>query len=142
MSHPSSQPSATNVETASWPRRFLALAVDWAACTLAVGLFTPVYGAAADPLSGTYVLGLFVLESALFTALLGGSFGKIVTRLRVVRPHGDPRPPGLLQALARQLLVALVIPPLVFRPDGRGLHDIAAGTCTVTVPTFRRLAGR
>ena len=142
MSHPSSQPSATSVETASWARRFLALAVDWAACMLAVRLFTPVYGPDADPASGFIVLGVFVLESALFTALLGGSFGKIVTRLRVVRSYGDPRPPALLPALARQLLVALVIPPLVFRPDGRGLHDIAAGTSTVTVQTFRRLAGR
>lgn len=137
-----SHPSAPTVETASWPRRFVALAVDWFACTLAVGLVTPVYGAAADPLSGFFVLGVFVLESALFTALLGGSFGQVATRLRVVRATGDPRPPGLLPALARQILVALVIPPLVFRPDGRGLHDIAAGTATVTVETFRRLAGR
>ena len=30
-------------------------------------------------------------------------------------------------ALARQVLIALVIPPLVYRPDGRGLHDLAAG---------------
>lgn len=137
-----SQPSAPTVETASWTRRILALAVDWAACTLAVSLFTPVYGASADPGSGFYVLGVFVLESALFTALLGGSFGKVVTRLRVVRTGGDPRPPALLPALARQILVALVIPPLVFRPDGRGLHDLAAGTSTVTLETFRRLAGR
>ncbi|WP_341229742.1 RDD family protein [Nocardioides salarius] len=137
-----SNPSATSVETASWTRRILALVVDWAACTLAVSLFTPVYGASAGSASGFYVLGLFVVESALFTALLGGSFGKVVTRLRVVRANGDPRPPALLPALARQLLVALAVPPLVFRPDGRGLHDIAAGTCTVTVETFRRLAGR
>ena len=33
----------------------------------------------------------------------------------------------------RQVLIALVIPPLVFRPDGRGLHDIAAGSATVTL---------
>ncbi|GHJ58291.1 hypothetical protein NOK12_08100 [Nocardioides sp. OK12] len=134
--------SAPSVETASWTRRIVALVVDWAACTLAVTLFTPVYGADADPASGFYVLGVFVLESALFTALLGGSFGKVVTRLRVVRSYGDPRPPALLPALARQLLVALVVPPLVFRPDGRGLHDLAAGTSTVTIETFRRLAGR
>jgi uncharacterized RDD family membrane protein YckC len=33
----------------------------------------------------------------------------------------------------------LVIPPLVFRPDGRGLHDLLAGTATVTMETYRRL---
>ena len=29
------------------------------------------------------------------------------------------------------MLIALVIPPLVFRPDGRGLHDMAARSRTV-----------
>ena len=36
-------------------------------------------------------------------------------------------------------MVALVIPPLVYRPDGRGLHDLVAGTVTVTLDTFRSL---
>ena len=44
-----------------------------------------------------------------------------------------------VKALGRQLLVALVIPPLVFRPDGRGLHDLFAGTSTVTFATLRTL---
>jgi hypothetical protein len=30
-------------------------------------------------------------------------------------------------------MVCLVIPPLVFRPDGRGLHDMVAGSTTVTL---------
>lgn len=47
----------------------------------------------------------------------------------------------LLPSLARHILVALVIPPLVFRPDGRGLHDLAAGSATVTLETFRALRG-
>ena len=38
--------------------------------------------------------------------------------------HLDGRPLTLFRALLRQLLVCLVIPPLVFRPDGRGLHDL------------------
>jgi hypothetical protein len=37
------------------------------------------------------------------------------------------------------VMVALVIPPLVYRSDGRGLHDLVAGTMTVTVGTFRSL---
>jgi len=43
----------------------------------------------------------------------------------------------LLPAVLRQVLVALVIPPLVFKPDGRGLHDLAAGTICVTLQTAR-----
>ncbi len=37
----------------------------------------------------------------------------------------------------RQLLVAVVIPPLVFRPDGRGLHDIAAGSRTARLEDLK-----
>jgi hypothetical protein len=35
-----------------------------------------------------------------------------------------------LMALLRQVLICLVIPPLVFRPDGRGLHDMICGSAT------------
>ena len=129
-------------ETATWPRRMLALAVDWFACVLAVSVFTPVYGAQAGQAAGFVVLGVFVVESALFTATVGGSFGQVATRLRVVRATGDPRPVDLLPAFARQVLVALVVPPLVFRPDGRGLHDLATGTACVTVQTVAAVRGR
>jgi uncharacterized RDD family membrane protein YckC len=30
-----------------------------------------------------------------------------------------------------------VIPPLVFRPDGRGLHDLAAGTAAFNLVVSR-----
>lgn len=129
-------------ETASWGRRTLALFVDWVASTLAViavvGLedYTETGNA-----SGFIVLGVFVVESALFTALVGGSFGQVATRLRVVSIERGGNV-DLLRALARQVLIALVIPPLVYRPDGRGLHDIAAGSAVVTIQTFRHLAGR
>ena len=63
----------------------------------------------------------------LLTAFAGGSFGKLMTRLRVVRADGSGRPIDPLRSLLRAVLVALVIPPLVFRPDGRGLHDMLAG---------------
>ena len=66
-----------------------------------------------------------------FTALLGGSFGKLATRLRVVRLDGTGRPPDLLRSLLRVVLVCLVVPPLIYKPDGRGLHDLAVGTATV-----------
>lgn len=120
----------------------LALAVDWFACLLAVSLFVPVYGVDAGSAAGFVVLGVFVLESALLTATIGGSFGQVATRLRVVRVNGDPRPVDLLPAVGRQLLVALVIPPLVFRPDGRGLHDLATGTVCVTLQTSLAARGR
>lgn len=117
---------------ASWVRRILALFVDWFAC-LGIAQALVAVGVLVDNPNGVWTLVIFVVESALFTALLGGSFGKLVTRLRVVRADGSGTPVGLLPALLRSVLVALVIPPLVFRPDGRGLHDLAAGTRTVTL---------
>ncbi|GAB3260762.1 RDD family protein [Nocardioides dilutus] len=129
-------------ETASWGRRILALFVDWVASTLAV---VAVIGledyTEAGNASGFIVLGVFVVESAVGTALVGGSFGQLVTRLRVVPVDGSPRNIDPLRALARQALIALVIPPLVYRADGRGLHDIAAGSVTVTLQTFRARRG-
>lgn len=129
-------------ETASWGRRILALFVDWVASTLAV---IAVIGledyTEAGNASGFIVLGVFVVESAVGTALVGGSFGQMVIRLRVVPADGSPRNIDPLRALARQVLVALVIPPLVYRADGRGLHDIAAGSATVTLQTFRASRG-
>ena len=37
---------------------------------------------------------------------------------------------------------AQVIPPLVYRPDGRGLHDLAARSAVVTLDTYRALVGK
>ena len=88
------------------------------------------------------MLGVYIVESALFTWLLGGSFGKIATRLRVVPADGRLRVVNPLKLLLRQVLVALVIPPLVFRPDGRGLHDLMAGTATVELDVYRQMLAR
>ncbi|WP_110240110.1 RDD family protein [Nocardioides gilvus] len=119
------------IETASWGHRILALAIDWVGSILVVMAFIGLDGWIEDPASGLYTLGVFVLQSAILLALAGGSFGQLVTRLRVVRYDGVPRPVDLIRALVRQVLIALVIPPLVFRPDGRGLHDMAVGSAVV-----------
>lgn len=123
----------TSPETASFSRRFLALLVDWLTCYLVVVLVVGGFSEmGANNTASFYLMGMFVAESWLFTVMLGGSFGKLATRLRVVRMDGrgglDP-----LRALLRPVLVLLVIPPLVFRPDGRGLHDMAVGSRVVTL---------
>lgn len=129
--------------TASWARRILALFVDWITSTLVVIAFVGLdrYGEPGSP-AQAYTLVVFVLEAALFTWLLGGSFGKLVTGLRVVPAAGRGRLSNPLSLLGRQVAIALVIPPLVFRSDGRGLHDILAGTATVTMDTYRILTTR
>ena len=131
-------------ETASWLRRILALIVDWLVSTLVVIALVGLdeYTDSGGP-DQFYVLGVYVVESAVLTWLAAGSFGKLATGLRVVPVDGRLRPLNPLRILARQILIALVIPPLIYRTDGRGLHDMLAGTATVTMPTFRALvAGR
>lgn len=128
------------IQTASWNRRILALVVDWFASIGVVMLFIGFGGWLEDPAAGMYTLGVFVLESSFLIALAGGSFGQLATRLRVIRYDGTPRPLDLLRAVLRQVLVALVIPPLVFRPDGRGLHDMAVGSAVVRLEDLQGTA--
>jgi uncharacterized RDD family membrane protein YckC len=118
-------------DTAPWGRRILALFVDWVACLAVVEGLVAAGVLAGNP-NGLGTLALFVVESALFIAVAGGSFGKLATRLRVVRHDGAGQPVSLLRALVRSVLVALLVPPLLTF-DGRGLHDVAAGTRTVTI---------
>jgi uncharacterized RDD family membrane protein YckC len=156
VTDPSPAPSTTlPYATASLRRRALALLVDWIACSFVIVIFrgpgaTPLVGGflvdRPDAQAGWWVLLVYLVESVVLTTLAGGSFGKIATRLRTVRttPVGpqlqpDPRPLDPIRTIARQILIAVVIPPLIFRPDGRGLHDLAAGTATVTLQTYRQI---
>ncbi len=113
-------------EYASWFRRIVALVLDWAASTLVTVGVIGLGDYLDNPGSGWVVLGFFALEVSLLTALAGGSFGQLLTGLRVLTTAG--RPLNLLKAVARTLLICLVVPPLVFKPDsGRGLHDLWTG---------------
>ncbi len=134
------RPAAADFETASWGRRIVALIVDWLLCTVVVIAFTGLeeYTSPGSTASAA-VLGVYVVESALLTWLAGGSAGKLLTGLCVVPADGQLRRLNPLKALVRQVLIALVIPPLVFRADGRGLHDMFAGTSTITFATLRTL---
>lgn len=74
-------------------------------------------------------MGVFLLEATILTPLLGGSFGQLLLRVVVVRVDG--KPVNILHALLRTFLICLVIPPLVFNQDQRGLHDLAVKTVTL-----------
>ena len=118
---------------AGWGRRFAALAIDWVASTLAAGLVFGYqwFGATAGEQGwvGLSPVFVFVLEATLLTALAGGSFGQLALRVVVVRI--DNKPVTVLHAFLRSLLICLVIPPLVFNRDQRGLHDLAVNTVTL-----------
>ena len=120
-----------SLETASFAHRALALVVDWIASTLVTIAILGPETWSRSSVSGFVTLGVFVAQSTLLTASWpAASFGKLATRLRVVRwPAGGRVDP--LRCLLRAALVALVVPPLVFTSDGQGLHDLAARTGVV-----------
>ena len=113
---------------ATWRRRFAAIFLDWIPSVMVGSLLQGTLGLTRD--QATFLpLVVFFLEVTFFTALVGGSFGQIATRLAVVRIDGKPL--GLLRSALRTLLICLVVPPVVFNQDNRGLHDMAAGTIVV-----------
>jgi len=114
---------------ASWSRRFLALLVDWVASLLVAGGLTGGSALTSHGWESWVPMLVFLGEASLLTPLTGGSFGQVLTRLAVVQLDG--RPTSLLAAVLRTLLVCLVVPPLIYNIDRRGLHDLVTGTVTV-----------
>ncbi len=103
-------------------RRTLGLMIDWLACLLVARLIDT----GPNPV---LPLVIFFAEVSLFTALIGSSFGQRIVGVRVVslsRGRLDP-----LRSALRTLLICLVVPPLVFDRDQRGLHDKAVDSVAV-----------
>lgn len=115
---------------ASWRARFAALLVDWAGSML-VAIFA--FGMAVlreSDWRAWMILAVFFVEKTVLTALVGGSFGQILARIRVVRLDGEPL--GWWRAAARAAMVSVVLPAVVIGADRRALNDLALGTVVVT----------
>lgn len=115
---------------ASWGARVGALAVDWFACLFASFVFASPAAVVSGDARWLPIVAL-VVESAVLTATLGGSAGQLVLGVRVRRVDGGPSV-DIARALLRSLLIALVLPAVIFDRDRRGLHDRAAGTVVVS----------
>ena len=122
-------PQQGSGSVAGWGRRVLALFVDWFASMLVAGAFVGPGVLTSQDWEAWVPMMVFLVEASLLTALVGGSFGQLVLRVAVVRL--DRRPVSLLVALLRTLLICLVVPPVIYNRDQRGLHDLAARTVTV-----------
>ena len=110
-------------------RRILALCVDWFASILVAGAIVGPGVLSSHGWEAWMPLLVFLVEGSVLTPLVGGSFGQLLLRVAVVRL--DRRPVNLLVALLRTLLICLVVPPVIYNRDRRGLHDLVAGTVTV-----------
>ncbi|NUS45520.1 MAG: RDD family protein [Mycobacteriaceae bacterium] len=119
-------PESGRGSLAATGRRVAALFVDW---ILAVG-------AASIPaaLSGnsvqTWTLLVWFLIGVTAVSLFGFTPGQYFLRLRVARLDADA-PVGFVRALARQIMLAFVVPALFADGDGRGMHDRSTGTAVV-----------
>jgi len=106
-------------------RRFLAIAIDWGIAMLIGLLFAP-YSTGAYSWA-TYLV--FVVMQIVFIPTIGGSIGHRVTGSRVVPLLGGWVGPW--RPIVRTVLLALVIPVLVWDSDQRGFHDKIAGTVLI-----------
>jgi uncharacterized RDD family membrane protein YckC len=108
-------------------RRVAALFIDWFAALLVSRLLV---GAPETGPESFATLGIFFLEVTVLTWLSGSSFGQRLMGLRVV---GIGQRLGFTGSAIRTLLICLVIPPLIWDSDGRGLHDKAVGSVVIRV---------
>lgn len=106
-------------------RRFAAIFIDWGIALVIALLFAP-YSTAAHSWASYLV---FVAMQVLFIPTIGGSVGHRLVGLRVVPIAGGWV--GVWRPAVRTLLLALVIPVLVWDSDQRGFHDKIAGTVLI-----------
>lgn len=115
---------------ASWGRRIAALFIDWVASTL---VYVAIVGSStySKPGGQLFVPVVLFVEIVIFTILVGGSFGQIALKIRVRRIDGARLTPWAV--LIRAVLILLVVPPLIYKPDGRGLHDMVVDSAAFRV---------
>ncbi|MEP7035155.1 MAG: RDD family protein [Actinomycetota bacterium] len=109
-------------------RRAVAILVDWLVCNvIAIGFMG--YRLGQGGLSSFKPLAVFVLMNLLLVGTLGSTIGHRLLGLRVVRLGGTGA--GPIAALIRTILLALVIPAVIWDRDTRGFHDKLAGTVLI-----------
>ncbi len=106
-------------------RRVVALFIDWVAAMI---ISRALVGSPETTLESFATLGIFALEVTVLTWLWGASFGQRLVGIRVV---GRTRRLGLIAAALRTFLICIVIPPVIWDADGRGLHDRAVDSVVV-----------
>lgn len=115
---------------ARFGRRLIALIVDGVVADL---ITLAIFGPAAwgDPNSPTQWVQLVVFTVLQIAGILaiGGSIGHRILGLRVAALPGTQ--PHWWRPVVRSLLLAIVVPALVWDSDQRGFHDKVAGTVLV-----------
>jgi uncharacterized RDD family membrane protein YckC len=113
---------------AGWGQRLGAICIDW---FVALGVTMAVLGAPepGDDVFSLVVLGFFCLEYVVLLLTAGRTIGMAVAGFHVYPVGSDRLSP--VRVVLRTLLLALVVPAVVYDRDRRGLHDKAARTVTI-----------
>jgi len=113
---------------ARFGRRLVAVTVDWFLSTvIAAGLMG--YRLGSGGLGPFKPLAVFVVMNLLLVGTLGFTIGHRLLGIRVVCVGGASA--GPLRAAVRTMLLALVIPAVIWDRDTRGFHDKLARTVPV-----------
>jgi len=107
--------------TPTYLRRVAGLLIDWG---IAVGISVLFF-----EYNGFATLAIFILLSALGGLTVAGTLGHLIVRIRIAPIAGGAL--GVWAPLIRPLLVAAVIPALLYDDDQRGGHDRLVGTILV-----------
>lgn len=108
-------------------RRFVAILLDWFVAQGVTWAF--FHQAVGQTGARSFVpLAVFAVLTVVSLAAVAATLGHwlLGLQLRQVRPGTWP-----LQVLIRTLLLCLFLPAVLTAKDGRGLHDVAAGTVLV-----------
>lgn len=128
MATRSSLPSPVDAEPGGFGRRLAALAIDWALCMLIASFYANPQEIPWPPVL------LLILVNTVFIGLFGQTPGMWLARLRCIS-YADSGALGLPKALLRAVLLALFIPAVISNAEGRGLHDRAANSIVVRLPS-------
>lgn len=123
---PGDTPGERPAIDASLSRRFGALFIDWLLCVGVSLFFAPMTKLGLIP------VGVLIVEYAFFVGLFAQTPGMRVLGLKCVSVSTGDRI-GVLRALARGALLALVAPPLLMDDRQRGLHDRLVGSVMTTM---------
>lgn len=109
-------------------RRLAALMLDW---LMAGGVSILILGGdALDSRLSSVVLLVWFVVGVLTVTLFSFTPGQFIVGLQVARID-KPVGVGIVRALARQILLVFMVPPLITDVEGRGMHDRATGTALV-----------
>jgi len=117
---------------APFSARLAAFVIDVLASALVGGLITSQIAHPSGMTRQLVAYAVLLVEHVLFVALTGQTFGMRILGLKVLRLKDTGQVPGFLPALLRTVPLLLTIGLTgFFTRDGRGYHDLAAGTVVV-----------